>query len=1253
MSELETGGLGGGRIEPRELEQEMRSSFLDYAMSVIVSRALPDVRDGLKPVHRRVLYSMWTAGNRPGRPYVKCARIVGDVMGNYHPHGDTAIYDTLVRLAQPFSLRYPLVDGQGNFGSIDDDPPAAMRYCVSGQVRVAMATGTARIEDVVDGAEPESDHDLDVEVLDRLGQRVRATKFFHSGEHPTLQLRTREGYELTGTHNHPVLCLVDMAGVPLLLWKLLEEIEPGDRVLLLRTQRHDGVEISERARQSALLLGGFLSEGWVSKNRAGFSNVDPEYFAAIVEAYDSVVRGKRYLSERRVKSGSLLLELDIHNLDDLLASPLADMAGATSEQKRVPESVWRAPLAFKRTFLQALFEGDGSASLLPRKTIQISYSTYSEQLARDVQQLLLEFGVISRLCRYAKGETKVVITNRRDARLFAARVGFWGRKQDKLLRLLIQVPEFSSALSSDHVPFVGEYIRSECGSRWVDKDWLRRHNVDRTERWEQGGTAILERVHSAEVKRVVEPLVSGEYYYAEVESVEAAGVQPVYSLRVDSKDHSFITNGFVSHNTEARLARLATELLEELDSDTVDFGPNYDESKREPSVLPARFPNLLVNGSSGIAVGMATNIPPHNLGEVANAIVAMIDEPDISVDKLMQHVKGPDFPTGGFIVGRAGIRDAYRTGRGRIVMRARAHIEELRGGKSAIIVSELPYAVRKGGDNGVIKKIADLVNDKVLTEISDLADHSDRNGMRIQVELKRDAIPQVALNKLFKHTSLQTTFGYNAVALVDGVPRTLSLLELIRHYLDFQREIVTRRAKFELRKAEERAHVLQGYLIALDNLDDVIALIRAANDTDEARQQLMARFDLSEIQASAILELRLRALTALERKRVEGEFNDLQERIAELRALLSDEARIDGVIKDELIELREIHARSDDRRTEIVAAEEELELEDLIAEEDMVIAITRSGYIKRLPVTAYREQRRGGIGVMGMDLKEDDYIEHLFVASTHDYILFFTTVGKVYRLKVHELPLGSRQSKGRAIVNLLPFRQGEQVQAVIQTRDFKEAEYLIFATKNGIVKKTKLEAYNTTLKADGIIAIKMREGDELVGVRHSTGNDDVLMVSRAGQAIRFSERDVRPMGRDASGVQGMRLRSGDEVISINIAQNDADLLVVTENGYGKRTRIDEYPRKGRGGMGVKTVQLTEAKGKLAGSRVVREGYQVMLISNGGTVIRMPVEEVKRLGRATQGVIVMRLREGEQVSTLAPVVESESQDDEPPPPTDQP
>ncbi len=1245
--------LGAGRIEPRELEQEMRSSFLDYAMSVIVSRALPDVRDGLKPVHRRVLYGMHEAGMQPNRPYKKCARVVGDVMGSYHPHGDAAIYDTLVRLAQPFSMRYPLVDGQGNFGNLDDDPPAAMRYCVAGDTRVATANGTLRIDSLVPRAEPESDNDVDLAVHDRQGRPVKATKLFHSGDQPTLTLRTVEGFELTGTRNHPVLCLVDMVGVPLLLWKLLEEAQPGDRVLIARKARSDREALGEHERRVALLLGGFVSEGWIGQARAGFSNVDKAYFDEVIAAYDAVVGGARYVYDRVIASGSRIYELDVQDLRHLRQGPLGPLAGDLSAAKRVPEEVWSGTVEFKRVFLQSLFTGDGSSSLLPRNTIQISYSTYSEQLASEVQQLLLELGVVSRLCRYAKGETKVVITNRRDARLFARNVGFLGAKQRKLERDLATIPLESRALSSDHVPAVASYIRSACGSSWADRDWLRRHNVDRIERWERGGAQILERIRSEEVRAVVSPLVTGDYYYAQVASVTDAGVQPVYSLRVESADHSFLTNGFISHNTECRLTRLATEMLRDIDADTVDFVPNYDESRREPSVLPARFPNLLVNGSSGIAVGMATNIPPHNLGEVVDALVALIDEPTIDVERLGRHIKGPDFPTGGIIVGRSGIRDAYRSGRGRVVMRARAHIEELRGGKSAIVVTELPYGVKKGGDSGVIKKIADLVNDKVLTEISDLADYSDKSGMRIQIELKRDAVPQVALNKVFKHTQLQSSFGYNAVALVDGVPRTLSLRAMLVHYLEYQREVVTRRLKFELRQAEKRAHVLEGYLIALDNLDAVIQLIREAADSDEARTGLMSRFELSEIQAQAILDLRLARLTGLARKEVEDEYADLRERIAELRAILGDEARIDGLIREELHEIKAVYGRTDDRRTEIVAAEEELELEDLIAEEDMVIAITRSGYVKRLPVTAYREQRRGGIGVMGMELKDEDYIEHLFVASTHDYILFFTSVGKVYRLKVHELPLGSRQSKGRAIVNLLPFRQEEQIRAVIQTRDFADAENLVFGTKRGVVKKSRFADYNTPLKADGIIAIKLRDDDELVGVRHSSGDDDVLMVSRKGQAVRFHESQVRTMGRATEGVRGMSLRSGDEVIEINIATNDADLLVVTANGYGKRTRIDEYRLTGRGGLGVQTVKLTEARGELVGARMVRDGYQVMLISNAGTVIKMPVGDVKRLGRATQGVIVMRLRGDEQVSALAPVVESEPSAPEDAPDADMP
>jgi DNA gyrase subunit A len=1234
MSEIPVEPGGIGRVETRELEQEMRSSFLDYAMSVIVSRALPDVRDGLKPVHRRILYGMHETGMQPGRPYKKCARIVGEVMGSYHPHGDTAIYDTLVRMAQSFSMRYPLVDGQGNFGNIDDYPAAAMRYCVSGDTRIATPNGTVRIDAIVPDAQPESDNRLDgFEVLDRLGRPVRAGVLFHSGDHPTLRLKTREGFELTGTHNHPVLALVDMAGVPLLLWKLLDEIQPGDRVLVSRAARTVAEPADDR---EALLLGAFVSEGWVSETRGGFNDVDRDFFDAVVRAYDEIVGGPRYLSTRTIASGSVLHELNVQKLDALRASPLAELVGLASRDTKVPERVWRGTAAFKRTFLRALFAGDGSPSLLPRNSIQITYSTSSERLARDVQLLLLEFGVVARLCRYEKGEIEVVIGNRRDARLFARNVGFIGAKQHELERALATIPLESRALSRDYVPYVADYVRAESPSYW-----LKRNNVDRIERWERGGTAIMERIASEETRAVVAPLVTGDYFYAEVESVTDAGVQPVYSLRVDTPDHAFLTNGFVSHNTECRLTRLATEMLRDIDADTVDFKPNYDESRREPEVLPARFPNLLVNGSAGIAVGMATNIPPHHLGETVDALVALIDEPELDVERLMKHVKGPDFPTGGIILGREGIREAYRSGRGRIVVRARAHVEELRGGRTAVVVTELPYGVKKGGDAGVIKKIADLVKDGVLTEVADLKDLSDKSGMRIEVHLKRDAVPQVALNKLFKHTSLQTTFGFNAVALVDGVPRTLGLRDLLTHYLGFQREVVTRRLKYELRQALARAHVLEGYLIALDNLDEVIALIRAADDTDQAREQLMERFALSEIQASAILEMRLRALTGLERKKVEADYAEFQERIGELREVLGDERKIDGVIREELLEVKTGYTRNDDRRTEIMAAEGELELEDLIAEEDMVIAITRSNYIKRLPVSSYREQRRGGIGVMGMDLKDEDYIEHLFVASTHDYILFFTNVGKVYRLKVHELPLGSRQSKGRAIQNLLPFRQDEQVRAVIQTRDFAEAKYLLFATKNGVVKKTELAAYNTPLKADGIIALKLREGDELVGVRHATGDDDVLMVSRKGQAIRFAEQDVRAMGRDASGVQGMRLREDDEVIEVDIAQDDADVLVVTKNGYGKRTRVSDYPKKGRGGMGVKTVQLTEAKGQLAGALVVSEGYNVMLISTGGTVIKMPAEGIKRSGRSTQGVIVMRLREGELVSSLAPVLESDA------------
>ena len=1215
--------LSGGNVEPRALEDEMRSAYLDYAMSVIIGRALPDVRDGLKPVHRRVLFGMSELGLGPTRARAKCARIVGEVMGNYHPHGDSAIYDALVRLAQDFSMRYPLVDGQGNFGSVDDDPAAAMRYCVSGDTRVATRAGTVRIDSIVPGAPEQSDTEIDLEVVDRRGQPVRATRFFQSGEHPTLRLRTAEGFELTGTHNHPVLCLVDMAGVPLLMWKLLEELSPADTVVVARMPRPAATEATTLERHLALVLGALVAAGWAGGRRVAFGSVDQEFFATVRDAYDEVVGGPRALSARTLASGSVLQELDVQDLTQLDASPVAELAVARGTETSIPDRVWRGRPAGKRAFLQALFTGAGSASILPRDAIQIAYPTASEQLARDVQLLLLEFGVVARLWRYAQGELRVIIGGAGDVRLFSERVGFLGAKQRRLAADLERLPV--AGRSQREVPHVAEFIRRAAGGRYVDRD-------------RRDGTAILERISAEEVREVVEPLVCGDYHYARVASVEDAGVQPVYSLRVDTTDHSFLTNGFVSHNTEARLDRLATEMLRDLDMDTVDFVPNYDGRKQEPTVLPARFPNLLVNGSSGIAVGMATNIPPHNLREVIAATIAYIENPGIEADELARHIKGPDFPTGGIILGRAGIVAAYETGRGRVRIQARAHVEPLTHGKEAIIVTELPYMVKKGGDGGLIQKIAALVHEKKISEISDLRDESDKRGMRLVIELKRDALPKVVLNKLYKHTSMQSTFGVNMVALVDGVPKTLPLRDVIHHYVVHQREVIVRRTKHELAEREARAHILEGLLIALENLDAVIELIRSSPNRERAREQLVDRFELTVIQAQAILDLRLSQLTALESDQIRREHADTMERIGELRAILGDELRVLSIIKEELQEISERFG--DARRTEISASDDEIDIEDLIADQQMVIAITRSGYIKSLPLVTYRQQHRGGRGVTGMDMKDGDFIEHLFISSTHDYLLFFTNRGKVYRSKVYELPEASRTAKGRALVNILPLREGERVQSVLATRDYNEGAYLIFATRQGIVKKTEFGAYNTPINADGIIAINIRPDDELVAVRRTSGDDDILMVSRSGQAARFHESQIRPMGRDTSGMKGMNVsQKGNHLLAMDVARDEQELLVVTENGYGKRTALADYPRKGRGTMGVKTIALTESKGALAGALVVREHEELVFISHSGMVQRTSVRGINRYGRGSQGVRVMNLKEDDTVSAIALVAES--------------
>ncbi len=811
-----------GNIQPHSIEEEIKDSFLSYAMSVIVSRALPDVRDGLKPVHRRVLYAMHDLGLQPNRPYRKSATVVGEVIGKYHPHGDSAVYDTLTRMAQEFSLRAPLVDGQGNFGSVDGDPPAAMRY------------------------------------------------------------------------------------------------------------------------------------------------------------------------------------------------------------------------------------------------------------------------------------------------------------------------------------------------------------------------------------------------------------------------------------TEARLTRMATEMLRDISSDTVDFNPNFDESQREPAVLPARFPNLLVNGSDGIAVGMATKIPPHNLGEVVDATVALIEDPELDDDGIAEHIKGPDFPTGGIIVGLAGIRDAIRAGRGSIRVQAKAHTEQMKGNRTQIVVTEIPYQVNK---SYLLQKIAELVKERKITDISDLRDESDRNGMRIVIELKRDAVPKVVLNQLYKHTQMQQSFGVNLVALVDGVPKTLSYRSVLKHYVDHQFEVVTRRTRYELARAQARAHILEGLLIALSNLDEVVATIRKSRSVETARNNLMKTFKLSERQAQAILDLRLQRLTALERQKVEQEHRDLTEKIEYLESVLADDGKVYGIIKEELVEVRASYA--DERRTTVTVDESvDFEIEDLIAEEEMVISISNGGYLKSVPVNTFRKQGRGGVGVAGMELKEGDFIEHLFITTTHHYMLFFTNKGKVYRLKVHQLPRMSRTAKGRHIANLLPLSQDERIQTVIATKDFKDAEYLLFATRNGVIKKTPFLDYNTHLKSDGIIAINLSDDDELIAVRTASDGADVVLVTRNGQGIRFKQTEARPMGRATGGVKGITLRNGDDVLSMDVVSDGApaDLFMITERGFGKRTPLSEFRAQGRGGQGVIAMKTDGDRGRLAGVRVVRPDlHELVIVSNFGTTIRIDAESVSRQGRNAQGVRVMNLRSGDSVSAIAKVVSSRSTD----------
>jgi len=692
--------------------------------------------------------------------------------------------------------------------------------------------------------------------------------------------------------------------------------------------------------------------------------------------------------------------------------------------------------------------------------------------------------------------------------------------------------------------------------------------------------------------------------------------------------------------TEARLTHLAMEMLEDLEKDTVDFVPNYDETRKEPTVLPSKFPNLVCNGSSGIAVGMATNIPPHNLGEAVDALLALIDDPEIEDEEILEHILGPDFPTGGIINGKRGIIEAYKTGKGKIILKARANIETEKSGRQAIVVTEIPYQVNK---SSLLERIAQLVRDKQLEGISDLRDESDREGMRIVIELKRDSQPEIVLNQLFKQTQMQETFGIIMLALVDGQPKILTLKEILSHFIDHRHNVITRRTKFDLKKAEEKAHILEGLKICIENIDAIIKLIKGSKTPQDAKENLMKKYKLSEIQAQAILDMTLRRLTNLEREKIEQDYLDTIKFISELKGILDSKTKRMKIIKEELLELKKKYA--DPRRTEILEAEEgEFTLEDLIAEEDMVITITHTGYVKRLGVHSYRKQGRGGKGVIGIETREEDFVEHLFIASTHDYILFFTNKGKCHWLKVHEIPQAGRAAKGKPIINLLELQEGEKVRAYVPVKKFDDKNFIVMATKNGTIKKSSLTAFSNPRRG-GIIAIGIEEKDELIGASQTDGSCDIVLATCEGQAVRFPEDKVREMGRQAYGVKGITLEKNDFVIGMVVIKRDSTLLSVTENGYGKRSPISDYRLTNRGGKGVINIKTTDRNGKVVAIKEVLDEDELMVITQRGMIIRLPVKTIKVIGRNTQGVRLINLDSGDKVTDVARVVKSEEEEKE--------
>ncbi len=1292
------------KIQAQEITTELRDSYLDYAMSVIVSRALPDVRDGMKPVQRRILWAMWDTNLTHSAKFKKSANVVGEVLGKYHPHGDIALYDALARMAQDFSLRYPLIDGQGNWGSIDGDSPAAMRYCVTGNTLIITDGGLIPIKNLGNPKDLEgAEEDIQIKVLSKDRSINVATKWFDSGEHPTIKVKTNHGFSLEGSRNHPILTWAQnpINKNPYFSWKPLSEIKEGDIAVIERTSDllwpEKNVDITtywpqenrlwekkilprELDENLAYILGALIAEGTIKEKEIEFCNSDTEWMNDFKKKWESVFPDCRLHHFHR-KPNSFgkkpYQTLEIHSQQIIKLLKNIGLLPVKSAKKTIPSLILQSPKPVVASFLRAYFEGDGSISQSGRMN-ELSATSVSEKLMEEIQIILLRFGIVStkRFDRWRK-TYKLYIRGLKNYALFQSQIDFAASaKRTKLKKLLNTIKRDNS--QTDFVPFLSEFVRKNTEDDYKKERITHHYNLDRYSNLKSRTTGILTAVRTdvkTEIAGIFEALLSNNYLFDPVIDIENGGIKRVYSVKVASNCHSFVANGLVNHNTEARLSKIAEELLLDIDKETVDWQSNYDNTREEPKFLPAKLPNLLLNGTVGIAVGMATSIPPHNLGEIADATAHLIEHPDADIKELMRFVPGPDFPTGGIIYDKRALEEAYTTGKGSVTIRAKAEIEERTHSRRAstelsrmssgqasgsfqIIVSEIPYQVNK---SDLITKMAELVTDKKIEGIRDIRDESDREGLRIVVELKNDSSPQKILNQLYEYTELQKNFYYNVLALVNGLqPEILSLKDILSEYIEHRKIVIRRRTEFDLKKAQDRAHILEGLVRALDAIDKVISTIKKSKDRETAKVNLVKNFKLSPIQADAILEMKLQTLAAMERERLEDELKEKRKLIAELQLILKQPKKILEIIKNDLMELKKNFA--DPRRTKIVASGlTEFREEDLIPQEEAIITFTQDGYVKRMPPATFRVQKRGGKGLIGSDLKEEDLIYQILSADTHDNIIFFTTGGKAFQTKVYEIPVAARTAKGKSIHNFLEIPPTEKVSAIVtypqahadgkhftptpndknQDKNPKSKEkawgFMVMATKKGVIKKTPLADFEN-VRRSGIIAIKLNSGDTLGWVKLSEGDDQIIMVSALGQAIRFKEKDIRGMGRGAAGVRAINLKKNDSVSGLDIVKkrdiekgSNTRMVAVMANGFAKQTALKEYKIQRRGGSGIKTAKITEKTGSVIGAHIVNdEVEEVLAFSIKGQAIKTPLKDIRILSRATQGVKIMNLEKGDKL-----------------------